>query len=314
MKKILCSVVALLVIANLVGCSEKTEKVEVVADNQPSGKTLDQLTMEEKITRALPFHQEDSAAVELITIVGNVHYVGAKKIGSYLIVRDEGHFLLDSGTREMEPVIIDNIRKLGYDIKDVEILLATHAHFDHIQGHEALRQASGAKVMAVGDDAKALKQGKDISPLGFEGWEPVEVAKVLEDGDQLTLGNTTMIAHHIPGHTQGCTVWETTVLETNVQDNAEPITVAFFGCTGPNDGVQIVGNQNFPNLVDDTLMGYQRLRAMNPDIYVTNHPAADIAQYGDAMRRGDRPHPLLAKQPWQDFVDQLEANFRARIE
>jgi len=251
-------------------------------------KTLDQLSMAEKVVRAKPFHSQHSEPVEPFTIIGNVHYVGAKNIASYLITSDEGHFLLDSGVREMGETILANIQALGFDPSEIKIMLSSHAHFDHVQGHEALRLATGAKVMAIGEDAHALQVGRDLSPLGFEGWDPVEVDRVLEHGDVLTLGDTKLKAINVPGHTQGCTVWT-----MELDDNGMKFSLAFFGCSGPNNGVKVANNKKFPNLVEDTLLGYSRLRGINPDIYLNGHPHELFESRMSEMQAGDRTPSLI---------------------
>ncbi len=274
-----------------------------------STRSLDQLTMAEKIDRAKPFHLEHSESVEPFTIIDNVHYVGAKNIASYLITTPDGHFLLDTGVREMGDSIRSNIKKLGFEPRDIKILLSSHAHFDHVQGHEEMRKTTGAKVMAVGDDAKALQEGKDLSPLGFEGWDPVEIDTVLKHGDVVSLGATSLTAINVPGHTQGCTVWT-----MNVEDNKKTFELAFFGCSGPNNGVKITDNEKFPNLVEDTLLGYQRLKTISPDIYLNGHPHELFETRMPAIRSGERPHPILTQQPWSEFVNELETNFQQRIQ
>jgi uncharacterized protein with PIN domain len=87
----------------------------------------------------------------------------------------------------MAPVVRGNIEHLGFQLRDVKILLSGHAHFDHVQGHAEMQRATGAQVMALGDDAIALETGRDRSPLGAEGWEPVHVDRVLRDGDAVTV-------------------------------------------------------------------------------------------------------------------------------
>src|SRR5262245_12444917 len=147
------------------------------------------------------FHGEMSRAVEPFRIVGNIYYVGARNIASYLITTPEGHIMIDTGTKEMHQVIRTNVGKLGFKLQDVKILLSGHAHFDHVQGHAAMKKATGARVMAIGEDAVALAAGTDNSPLGDEGWEPVAVERVLKDGETVTMGGTTLRAVWTPGHT-----------------------------------------------------------------------------------------------------------------
>jgi metallo-beta-lactamase class B len=102
----------------------------------------------------------------------------------------EGLILLDTGTQEMLPGIRSNLEKLGYTLQDVKIILSSHAHWDHVEGHAAMKELSGAKVMAVGEDAAAIASGIDNSAAGASGWNPTEVDRVLKDGDKVTLGRT----------------------------------------------------------------------------------------------------------------------------
>ena len=257
------------------------------------------------------FHGPYSQPEEPFRLVGDVYYVGAKNIASYLITTPEGHILIDTGTIEMAPVITANIQKLGFRVRDIKIMLSSHAHFDHIGGHAAMKKATGAQVMAIRQDAEALEAGVDKSPLGDEGWQPVKVDRVLSDGDTVMLGDTTLRAVWAPGHTPGCTVWT-----TSVPDAGRTYALAIFGCGGPNAGVKLAGNQKFPTLVDDTLATFRKLKMLKPDIYVTGHPQMLFAAKINRMKAGERPHPLLdpGAQGWAKMLDDAETNFMKRVE
>src|ERR1044072_1902689 len=71
-----------------------------------------------------------SRPVEPFQIVGNIYYVGALNIASYLIATPQGHILIDTGTAEMHDAIARSVEQLGYNVADIHILLASHAHFD----------------------------------------------------------------------------------------------------------------------------------------------------------------------------------------
>ena len=255
------------------------------------------------------FHGPLSAAVEPFHIVGNIYYVGAKDIASYLIATRQGHILLDTGTKEMGPVIRAGVEKLGFNLSDIKILLSGHAHFDHVQGHAAMKAATGARVMALAADAAALASGTDLSPLADEGWDPVAVDRVLRDGDTVSLGGTTLQALAAPGHTPGCTVWT-----TRVQEKETAYSVAFYGCAGPNRGVKLLANPKFPQLVEETLRSFRRLRELKPDIYLTMHPQSLFADKVERIKRGDTPHPLYDPTGWTKMIAEDEADFVARVQ
>ena len=72
--------------------------------------------------------------VEPYRIIGNVYYVGASDITSFLIVTTVGHILIDGGFEETVPIIRESLKKLGFKLEDVKILINSHAHFDHAGG------------------------------------------------------------------------------------------------------------------------------------------------------------------------------------
>jgi metallo-beta-lactamase class B len=94
--------------------------------------------------QADPTSRSWNQPVEPYRIVGNVYYVGASDITSYLITTPEGHVLLDGGFVETAPMIEANIRKLGFKLEDVKVLLSSHAHFDHAGGLAELTRLTGA--------------------------------------------------------------------------------------------------------------------------------------------------------------------------
>lgn len=243
-------------------------------------------------------------------IVGNVYYVGATNIASYLIVTPQGHILIDTGMTEMHDGIVRSVEQLGYAMSDIRILLASHAHFDHIEGHALMQRRTGAQVMAMTGDAEALESGHDTSALGAIGWEPVPVSRRLNDGDTVTLGGTTLRAIHAPGHTRGATIWMTTV-----EDDGRRYRLAFLTTTTPNPGVPLFGNPRHQNVIDDTRKTFRKLKdEPEPDIVLVGHPQAMFAGTMDRMRKGERPHPLLnGAEAWTRALATAEADFERRV-
>ena len=270
---------------------------------------LDLLTLEQKVANGQSFHTHQSEAVEPFRILGNIYFVGASNIASYLITTPQGHFLLDTGVQGMTDDIKRNVEALGFRMSDIKVILSSHAHFDHIQGHAIMQRMTGAQVFALEADADALEAGKDLSPLGFEGWEPVKVDRRLQDGESINLGEVTITPTWAPGHSPGCTTWS-----MDTQDSGETLRVVFFGCNGPNDGVQLINNPRFPTLVEDALFGFDNMAKLQADIYLTGHPQAPFEGIEHLMRVQVRPHPLLNQQPWADFIAARKQDFEARVQ
>ncbi len=250
-----------------------------------------------------------SAPAEPFRIVGNIHYVGGVNIASYLITTPQGHILIDTGMNEMHDVIKSNVETLGFKTADIKIMLSSHAHFDHIEGHALMQRLTGAQVMAMEGDAEALESGKDNSALGAIGWEPVKVSRVLKHGDTVSLGGTTLRALRTAGHTQGATTWFTTVEEKGRQ-----YRIAFLGGTTPNGGVALFNNPRHKNVIADTERTFTILKAEKPpDIYLQGHPQAAFAGKVERIKAGETPHPLLNAEGWTRNLSDGEANFQTRV-
>ena len=141
-------------------------------------------------------------------VIGNVYYVGSKDLASYLITTPEGHILINSGFERTVPLIRKSVESLGFKMTDIKILLASHAHSDHVAGHALLQELTGAKVYAMrGDDEVIGSGGQGQYFYTFNRWKPCKVDRVLKDGDEVKLGGVTLVARLTPGHTRGCTTW-----------------------------------------------------------------------------------------------------------
>lgn len=251
-----------------------------------------------------------SEPAEPFTIIGNIHYVGGQNIASYLMTTPQGHILLDTGMPRMAPTVLANIEKLGFNPNDVRIIISSHAHVDHVGAHAEVKKATGAQVIASAEDAKALEAGRDLSPVEYDGWPAVTVDRIVKDGETIAVGGTTLRAVVAPGHTPGATTWVTTI-----QDGGRAYTIVFPGGAAPNAGPLVVGNPKHPNLDQITLATYAKLKQLTPDIVLPGHPQGAFKGKIEAMKKGERPHPLL-QQPgaWLKQQEQGEANFRKRIE
>lgn len=194
-------------------------------------------------------------------IAGNLYYVGAREVAAYLFATREGLILLDSGFEETVPVIAAAIEKLGFRLEDVEILITSHAHFDHVGGVAELKRRTGAILVASAAEAPLLASGGVEYPF-----EPVAVDRVLADGETIELGGTRLTAMVTAGHTPGCTTWTTTVPGTDLE--------ALFLCSVsvlPEMDL-VTPSEAFPEgRAAAFRRSFERLEAQEPDLFLAAH-------------------------------------------
>ncbi len=144
-------------------------------------------------------------------IYGNVYMVGTCGITALLITSPKGHFLIDGATAEAASGIAENIRKLGFEPKDVRYLLVTHEHVDHAGGLAELKRITGAKFVTRAEAKAAMESGTPgpTDPqLGLlPPFEGVKADLILRDSQTLRLGQQELTMITTPGHTPGGTSW-----------------------------------------------------------------------------------------------------------
>ena len=256
------------------------------------------------------FHGADSQPAEPFRIAGNIYYVGAQGLSSYLITTAEGHILHDTGTNEMHDVILANVETLGFNVEDIKIMLSSHAHFDHMQGHAAMQRVTGAEIVALGGDAIAIESGKDNSALGDEGWEPVPVDRVVKDGDTVTLGGTPLRAVRTGDHTQGATMWTMTV-----EEGDRTMAVAFRGGEIPNAGVPLLDNPRHPTVIADTQRTLRLLKGLTPpDLFLHNPPQNPQRTLDPGLPVNPKCASCLDAEAWVEMVVSADARFQLMLQ
>jgi metallo-beta-lactamase class B len=85
-------------------------------------------------------------AVEPFCIAGNLYYVGNRDVSSHLIDTGEGLILLDTAFPQTVYLLLESIRRLGYDPDDIHTIVHCHGHYDHFGGTRALVELTGART------------------------------------------------------------------------------------------------------------------------------------------------------------------------
>ena len=152
-----------------------------------------------------------NAAAPPVRIFGNVYNVGSCGIVALLITGPRGHILLDAATAEAAPAIAANIERLGFRLRDVKLIGASHEHFDHVGGIAELQRRTGARVMARPPAFNPFETGvvnrqdpQSGLHLPFPG---SKVGQLLSDGQVVRLGPLALTVHATPGHAPGSTSW-----------------------------------------------------------------------------------------------------------
>jgi metallo-beta-lactamase class B len=241
-------------------------------------------------------------------VAGNLYFVGTRGVSSFLLTSSAGHILIDTGMEQAVPQIRGNVENLGFAMRDIKIILSSHAHFDHVEGHAEMQRLTGATVMAIGEDAAALSAGRDNSALGGPGWKPVKVGRVLRDGDTVTLGDVTLTAHLTAGHTKGCTTWTTTVV-----DGGKPLRVVFLGGTSINAGVLLLGNARHSSIVADYERTFKVLKELPADIFLAQHPNMFDMEKKVARMNTGGGNPFIDPKGYATFVANAEASYLAQL-
>jgi metallo-beta-lactamase class B len=236
-------------------------------------------------------------------VMDNVYYVGTKELASFLITTPEGHILMNSNYESSVPVIRKNVEELGFKFSDIKILISGHAHPDHVEGDALVKELTGAQVVVGRLDAPATRE---FRPGGKE--HPID--RLVDEGDKVTLGGTTLTAHVLPGHTKGCLAWTMDLKEGGKTYRA------LVECSLNGQFLQYVGNKDYPSIAEDMRATYKKARALPAEVFLSSHASfyGLEAKYAKlkARREGD-PNPFVDPQGYQAHVDEFEKTFEAAL-
>jgi len=244
-------------------------------------------------------------------IIGNIYYVGASDIASFLVATPAGDILINSGYEDTPPIIRDGILKLGFRLHDVKILLNSQAHYDHVAGQAELQRLTGARIYSSEREVAVLESGGKADPRwGAEyTYPPVKVDHVVRDLEPVTLGGVTLVAHLTPGHSIGCTTWT-----TRVSDGGKVYDVVIVGGTTVNPGVRFVGKPTWPGVADDFERTFRTLRDLKCDVFLGAHGGYyGMAEKYKRMTEGAAVNPFIDPAGYRNFLDRSEKNFRDEL-
>lgn len=231
-----------------------------------------------KVTKVTPFR-----------MIGNLYFVGTVEASSHLIDTGDGLILIDTGYEETADVIVESMRTLGFDVKDVKIILHSHGHYDHTDGTR--------KILELAPQAKTYLSFHDIRYI--KGFYP---DFDIQDGDVIKLGNTQIECWFTPGHTEGSVSFFLDVVEDNQVYHS-----AMFGGSGVNQlKKDFMNDWKVPYLCRGLFFdSAERLLTRKVDVMIGNHTWQNhtLEKY-EKMQEGGK-NPFIEPLEWNAYLTRL---------
>ena len=223
----------------------------------------------------------DSWHAEPAKVFDNFYFVGMTEFSAWAVTTSEGLIVIDPLFDDsVEDEVVEGLRKLGLDPANIEYVLVSHGHLDHVGGAKLLQERFGARVLLAAADWDLLE--RDNPP-----WKPRRDIEIT-DGMKLTLGDTTLTMHHTPGHTNG-----TVSTISPLRDGASRHVGALWGGTLFNFGPDAA---RFRSYAESAAKFREIATSAGADVLLSNHTDYDGTKQklpALAQRRAGAPHPYV---------------------
>ena len=235
-------------------------------------------------------------------IAGNLSSVGTADLAVYLIHPPTGNILINAHYPQDLPLRCKIIRQLGFNSTDTKILLISHAHGDHDAAVGLIKKETGARLMVMAPDVAQVES----TATGRPG---AKVDRVLDDGDTVELGGSTLTARLTPGHTPGCTTWT-----MRVSDGGRTLDAVIIGSPKVNAGFIPVSNKKYPQIAEDYVRCFDVLHQLPANVFLGAHGGYfGLKEKFAAMKPGG-PNPFINPAGSTTYVGTKEAAFRQKWE
>ncbi|HLZ86304.1 MAG TPA: MBL fold metallo-hydrolase, partial [Puia sp.] len=194
---------------------------------------------------------------------------------------------------------------------DIKILLATHAHFDHVGAMAAIRQTTGARLMIHERDVPVMADGGN-SDFDFGGhgpmFQPVKVDRLLHDGDIVKLGGMEILVLHHPGHTKGACSFLFTV-----KDETRAYRVLIVNMPSILSETKFPGMPTYPEVGKDYAFTLDTMPKLQFDIWLSSHASQFDLQKKHKPGDGYNPAAFFDRPKYESSVEALQKAYLKRI-
>jgi metallo-beta-lactamase class B len=220
---------------------------------------------------------------EPVKVFDNLYWLGTKIHSSWALTDGQGIIIIDTlFNYAAGPEIVDGLKTLHLDPKNIKYVIVSHGHSDHDEGARLLQDAYGARIVLGGPDWDLLARGPEMP-----GGKPRRDI-VATDGQTITVGANTVTLVSTPGHTPG-----TFSMLFTVKDHGRPLTVAYSGGTSIAGLVHDAAQLSVYS--DSQRKMAKAAAAAGATILMSNHSEFDAAYTKVrllAAREPGEPHPF----------------------
>lgn len=244
-------------------------------------------------------------------IVGNVYYVGTYDLACYLIVTPQGNILINTGLAASASMIKENVEALGFKFADTKILLTTQAHYDHVGAMAAIKDLTGAKLMADDKEAGVLADGGssdyEMGKLGAT-FAPVNVDRLLKNGDTIALADTKLIMLHHPGHTNGSCSF---LLDVKDENRTYKVLVANMPTIITDRDFS--GIPSYPDIAKDYAYTLDAMKKLSFDLWLSSHASQFSLHTKHKPNDAYNPKAFMDRKGYDSSLRELEKEYRKKI-
>ncbi len=242
--------------------------------------------------------------VEPFRMIGNTYYVGNQYVGCFLIDSGDGLILIDTAMPCFTYQLFESIRKVGYDPRDIKLILLSHAHYDHIGAARIVKEYTGAKMYIGREELPVLTEKKEYILTEGHEYADFDVDGFYQEEQPIRLGNVVIRTLFTPGHTEGTYSF--------IFEQTEDGKVYQCGLMGGIGVVtmldEILKQHPLPlHLRQDYIHSLERLKTIPVDVVIPSHPD-QIDLFSIKSQHGENPY--IDTERWQKLLDKWIARMQ----
>jgi metallo-beta-lactamase class B len=232
-------------------------------------------------------------------VMDNLYFLGNYWTSAWAVKTSAGLVIIDAldNAKEAKQYIEGGLRTLGLDPADIKYVIVSHAHGDHYGGAQYLKDKFNPHIVMSDIDWKVFDDPK-FNPKRIPLFDPPPKRDMaVNDGDTVTLGDTTFKLYVIPGHTLG-----TLATVFTAHDHGEAHRVVAWGGTAYNFGPLPDRLQIY---ADTTEKYHDIMKQENADVFLSNHVVFDSAVAKMAALKDRKPGEANPFVVGQDTVQRF---------